>query len=185
VIAAVAARAPSGERPPRVILIGPMGVGKSTVGRLLAKRLGVAFVDADDVLVDREGRSISDIFVDEGEPYFRSVERRVTLELLRAREGVLALGGGAPIQDEIGAALAGLPVVFLDVGIADAASRIGFDTSRPLLAVNPRATWIAMMSARRGTYEALARWRVDTAGRAPEEVVDEIAALVTDGGEGG
>ena len=178
----LAARPRSGGRLPLVILIGPMGVGKSTVGRLLAERLGVGFVDGDDELVEREGRAISEIFVDEGEPYFRSVERQVTLDLLARPEGVLALGGGAPMQDEIGAALAGLPVVFLDVGIADAAGRIGFDTSRPLLAVNPRATWIAMMSARRGTYEALARWRVDTAGRSPEEIVGEITGLVTDSG---
>jgi len=172
--------APAGERAPFVILIGPMGVGKSTVGRLLGQRLGLGFVDADEVVVDREGRAISDIFVDQGEPYFRSVEREVTLELLQAHDGVLALGGGAPIQEEIGAALAGRPVVFLDVGIADAAKRIGFDTTRPLLSVNPRATWIAMMNARRGTYEGVARWRVDTAGRAPEDVAEEIADLLTE-----
>lgn len=166
------------ERAPRVVLIGPMGVGKSTVGRLLAQWLAVPFLDGDEVVVEREGRAISDIFIDHGEPYFRALEREVTLELLRAHSGVLALGGGAPMQEEVGAALAGLPVVFLDVGIADAAKRIGFDTSRPLLAVNPRATWIAMMAARRGTYEDLARWRVDTAGRSPEDVADEVVGLL-------
>lgn len=176
--------APAGSPATRVILIGPMGVGKSTVGRLLAQRLGVTFVDGDDAIVEREGRAVSDIFVDEGEPYFRAVEREVTAELLAADAGVVALGGGAPIQDEIGAALVGQPVVFLDVGIADAAARIGFDTSRPLLAVNPRSTWIAMMKARRGTYQALARWRVDTAGRSAQDVVDEIVALVSDAGDG-
>ena len=162
----------------RCILIGPMGVGKSTVGRLVADRLGLPFADADEVVVEREGRAISDIFVDDGEPYFRDLERKITLELLDTQEGILALGGGAPIQDEIGAALAGLPVVFLDVGIADAAARIGFDTARPLLAVNPRASWTAMMRARRETYERVARWRVDTAGRPAEEVADEVAGLL-------
>lgn len=165
-------------RAPRVVLIGPMGVGKSTVGRLLAERLGVAFLDGDDVVVEREGREISDIFIDEGERYFRDVECRTTLELLGEHGGVLALGGGAPTQPPIATALAGLPVVFLDVGIADAAKRIGFDTSRPLLAVNPRATWVRMMNERRPVYESLARWRVDTAGRAPAEVVDEILGLL-------
>lgn len=164
----------TGPSTPAVVLIGPMGVGKSTVGRLLATRLGVSFADGDEVVVAREGRAIGDIFVDHGEPYFRAVEREVTLELLDGHDGVLALGGGAPMQEEIGRALAGRCVVFLDVGIADAARRIGFDTSRPLLAVNPRATWVAMMAARRGTYEALARWRVDTAGRTPDDVVEEI-----------
>lgn len=167
------------ERAPLVILIGPMGVGKSTVGRLVAQLLGVGFTDADEVVVDREGRAIGDLFVDRGEPYFRAVERQVTLELLQTHDGVLALGGGAPMQEEVGAALTGRPVVFLDVGIADAAKRIGFDTSRPLLAVNPRATWVAMMNARRGTYEGLARWRVDTAGRTAEEVAAEVVDLVT------
>lgn len=163
---------------PRCILIGPMGVGKSTVGELLAERLDVAFLDGDAVVVAQEGREISDIFVDDGEPYFRSVEREVTLSLLASHDGVLALGGGAPIQDSIGEGLVGLPVVFLDVGIADAAKRIGFDSSRPLLAVNPRASWVAMMNERRSTYERLARWRVDTAGRSAEDVADEIAALL-------
>lgn len=165
-------------RSPRVVLIGPMGVGKSTVGRLLAERLGVTFLDGDHVVVEREGREISDIFIDEGEGYFRDVERQITLELLAGHDGVLALGGGAPMQEAIGAALTGLPVVFLDVGIADAAKRIGFDTSRPLLAVNPRATWVRMMNERRPVYESRARWRVDTAGRAPEEVADEIIGLL-------
>lgn len=169
---------------PCCVLIGPMGVGKSTVGRLVAQRLGAGFLDGDEVVVEREGRPISDIFVDAGEPYFRAVEREVTRELLASHDGVLALGGGAPIQPELASALAGRPVVFLDVGIADAAKRIGFDTSRPLLAVNPRASWIAMMNERRETYQRLARWRVDTAGRSADDVADEVVALLTAPEEG-
>src|SRR5690606_5887270 len=134
--------------------------------------------------VEREGRESGDVVVDEGEPYCRAVEREVTLELLATQQGVLALGGGAPMQEEIAAALEGRAVIFLDVGIADAARRIGFDTSRPLLAVNPRATWIAMMSSRRETYGRLARWRVDTAGRSPQEVVEEILALLEPAADG-
>ena len=168
---------------PRCVLIGPMGVGKSTVGRLVAERMGLSFIDGDDVVIEQEGRSISDIFIDEGEPYFRERERAVTEWLLAEHEGVLALGGGAPMQEPIADLLADQDVVFLDVGIADAATRIGFDTSRPLLAVNPRASWIAMMRERRGTYERLARWRVDTAGRRPEDIADEIVDLL--GAEGG
>lgn len=166
----------------RCVLIGPMGVGKSTVGRLVADRLGVGFVDGDDAVVAREGREIRDIFVDEGESYFRALERELTLELIAAHDGVLAVGGGAPMDAQVGEALEGLPVVFLDVGIADAAKRIGFDTSRPLLAVNPRASWIRMMNERRTTYERLARWRVDTAGRSAEDVADEITGLLNVGG---
>lgn len=163
---------------PLAILIGPMGVGKSTVGRLLADLLDVAFLDVDDVIVEQEGRPIADIFVDDGEPYFREVERRETLRLLDEHTGVLALGGGAPMQPDVAASLAGRPVIFLDVGIADAARRIGFDTARPLLAVNPRATWVTMMNARRETYERLGRWRVDTAGREAPEVAREVADLI-------
>lgn len=166
----------------RCVLIGPMGVGKSTVGRLVAQRLGVSFVDGDEAVVAREGRSISDVFVDEGEPYFREVEQEVTLGLLADESGVLAVGGGAPMTPAVADALDGLPVVFLDVGIADAAKRIGFDTSRPLLAVNPRASWVRMMNERRTTYERLSRWQVDTAGREAEDVADEIAGLVSAGG---
>ena len=112
---------------------------------------------------------------------FQGVDRT----LLESATGVLALGGGAPMQEPIGAALVGRPVVFLDVGIADAAARIGLDTSRPLLAVAPRATWIAMMKQRRPTYERLARWQVDTAGCSPEEVVEEILAARTASAPGG
>lgn len=167
---------------PVAVLIGPMGVGKSTVGRLLADLLAVSFLDVDDVIVGQEGRSIADIFVDDGEAYFREIERAVTLRLLGEHTGVLALGGGAPMQDEVAANLSGRPVVFLDVGIADAARRIGFDTSRPLLAVNPRASWVSMMNDRRETYERLGRWRVDTAGRDATAVARDVAAMITSAG---
>lgn len=168
---------------PRCVLIGPMGVGKSTVGRLVAEQLGVGFRDVDEVIVEREGRPISDIFIDSGEPHFRKVEQSVTLELLEQHDGVLSLGGGAPMQEPIAAALAEHGVVFLDVGIADAAKRIGFDTSRPLLAVNPRSSWVRMMNERRPTYERLATWRVDTAGRDADAVAAEVVSCL--GGEGG
>lgn len=166
----------------RCVLIGPMGVGKSTVGRLVAERLGLPFIDGDAAVVAHDGREIRDIFVDEGEPYFRALERDLTLGLLADQSGVLAVGGGAPMNPDVAAALEGLPVVFLDVGIADAAKRIGFDTARPLLAVNPRASWIRMMNERRETYERLARWRVDTVGREAEDVANEIAGLLSEVG---
>ncbi len=163
---------------PAVVLIGPPGAGKSTVGGLLAERLGTTFLDTDAAVERAEGRTISDIFVDDGEPRFRELERAVVLSALGEETGVLALGGGAPMDREIGPALAGRVVVLLDVGIADAARRVGFAQSRPLLAVNPRASWVAMMNARRPTYEALATHRVDTAGRAPGEIVAEVLDLL-------
>lgn len=163
---------------PVVVLVGPPGAGKSTVGRALAERWGIPLVDTDTEVETTSGRTIGDIFVQDGEGAFRDLERAAVLRaLLDERPCVLALGGGAVMQDPVARALeeTPTPVVFLDVTIADAASRVGFDASRPLLLINPRASWTRLMSARRPTYERLADHRVQTGGRAPEEVVDEVA----------
>ena len=167
----------SGPTRPRAVLIGPPGSGKSTIGRRLAKELGVEWHDTDDAIAGATGKSISDIFVDHGEPHFRDLERSEVAAAL-IRDGVVSLGGGAPMDPATQSTLAGHTVVFLDVGIADAARRIGFDASRPLLMVNPRATWTRMMTERRATYERLATHRVDTAGRKPAAVVAEILELL-------
>lgn len=163
---------------PRVVLVGPPGAGKSTVAALLAQRWGLPLTDTDAVVEAQEGRTISDIFIDDGEARFRELERAAVLAALATDSGVLALGGGSVMDDQVRAALAGHPVVFLDVGIADAAGRVGFDASRPLLAVNPRAGWTRLMNERRPVYEAVATLRVDTAGRTPEQVADDVAAAV-------
>lgn len=165
---------------PVVVLIGPPGSGKTTVGGLLAERLGVPLHDTDQAIEAAEGRSISDIFVMDGEAAFRQLERAEVVRALQEETGVVALGGGAVIQESVAEALrAGEhQVVFLDVTIADASKRVGFDTSRPLLLVNPRASWTRLMEARRPTYESLARLHVPTGGRTPEEIVDEIAAAL-------
>jgi len=163
---------------PRVVLVGAMGAGKSTVGRLLAERWGVAFRDTDDDVERTEGRSISDIFVDSGEEHFRALEREAVARALQEHAGVLAVGGGAVMQPETQALLAGHRVVFLRVGLTDAAARVGLGTSRPLLLGNVRSTMKALLDERTTVYEAVADASVDTDGRTPDEVADLVEAAL-------
>lgn len=165
-----------GRRP--VILIGPPGAGKTTIGEALAVRLGVDFHDTDAAIEAGQGCSISDIFVVDGEPAFRALERAEVARAVSVEGGVIALGGGAPMDPGTQDVLAGQVVVFLDVGIADAAKRVGFDASRPLLAINPRAAWTKLMNERRPTYERLATHRVETAGRSVDDIVEDIVEAV-------
>ncbi|HEX7538206.1 MAG TPA: shikimate kinase [Dermatophilaceae bacterium] len=157
-----------------MVLIGPPGSGKTTVGAALAALLGIGLRDTDQAIEEHQGRSISDIFVDEGEPRFRDLERAEVSSSLASHRGVLSVGGGAVMDPMTASALAGHPVVFLDVSIADAANRVGFNNSRPLLAVNPRAQWTRMMEIRRPTYERLATFTVLTSGREPQDIAEEI-----------
>ncbi|WP_308294903.1 shikimate kinase [Streptomyces sp. JJ66] len=159
---------------PVVILVGPMGAGKSTVGRLLATRLGVAFRDTDTDITERTGKAVADIFVDDGEAHFRALERDAVRTAVADHEGVLALGGGAVLAAETRALLAKRPVVFLETGVAEAVRRVGLDAPRPLLAVNPRQRWRALMEERRPLYTEVARAVVSTENRGPEEVADDI-----------
>ncbi|MGV9358756.1 shikimate kinase [Streptomyces misionensis] len=155
---------------PQVVLVGPMGVGKSTVGRLLAERLGSGYRDTDDDIVAAEGRTISEIFVDEGEEFFRALEKAAVAAALAGHEGVLALGGGAILDAGTRALLAGQRVVYLSMGVEEAVRRTGLNVARPLLAVNPRKQWRELMEARRHLYEEVATAVVETDGRTPEEV---------------
>ncbi|MFF5188868.1 shikimate kinase [Streptomyces sp. NPDC000345] len=155
---------------PLVVLVGPMGVGKSTVGQLLAGRLGVGYRDTDDDIVAEQGRSIAEIFVDEGEETFRAIEKRAVHRALAEHEGVLALGGGSILDADSRALLADQRVVYLSMDVDEAVKRTGLNAARPLLAVNPRKQWRELMEARRSLYEAVATAVVTTDGRTPEEV---------------
>ncbi|GAA2511046.1 shikimate kinase [Streptomyces graminearus] len=147
-----------------------MGVGKSTVGRLLAERLDVGYRDTDDDIVAAEGREISEIFVDEGEEHFRALEKAAVATALTEHRGVLALGGGAVLDADSRALLAPHPVVYLSMDVEEAVRRTGLNVARPLLAVNPRKQWRELMEARRHLYEEVATAVVTTDGRTPEEV---------------
>ncbi|MFJ8053972.1 shikimate kinase [Streptomyces luteogriseus] len=157
---------------PLVVLVGPMGVGKSTVGQLLAERLGVSYRDTDDDIVAEQGRTIAEIFVDEGESVFRAIEKRAVRRALGEHDGVLALGGGAILDSDTRALLAGQRVAYLSMDVEEAVKRTGLNAARPLLAVNPRKQWRELMEARRHLYEEVATAVVATDGRTPEEVTE-------------
>ena len=162
-----------------IILIGPPGSGKSTIGRATSRRLNINFTDTDDLIEVRSGTSISQIFIDKGEPWFRELEREVLKEELAKLNGVLALGGGAPLSEFAQQLLrkANVAIVYLDVSLATAAPRVGFNRDRPLLLSNPRGAWQELMDKRRPIYEALATHIVKVDERAPKDIVDEIVRL--------
>ncbi|MFI9646864.1 shikimate kinase [Streptomyces sp. NPDC052040] len=155
-----------------------MGVGKSTVGRLLAERLGVGYRDTDDDIVAGQGRSIADIFVEDGEPAFRALEKQAVHLALAQHDGVLALGGGAVLDEDTRALLSGQRVVYLSMDVEEAVKRTGLNAARPLLAVNPRKQWRELMEARRHLYEEVATAVVPTDARGPEEVAQAVLDAV-------
>ena len=156
------------------MLIGPMGAGKTTVAGLLGLAWGVPVRDTDADIEAAEGRSVSEIFVDEGEAYFRALERDTVGRALAEHEGVLALGGGAVMDAGTRDLLAGHPVVFLRVGLTDAVRRVGLGTARPLLLGNVRGTMKKLLDERTPVYASVAALVVDTDGRAPEDVAAEV-----------
>ena len=164
---------------PLVVLVGPPGAGKTTVGGLLAERLGVTLRDTDADVEATTGTTIPELFVDQGEAHFRALERQAVAVALAEHDGVLSLGGGAVVDPDTREALRGHRVVFLDVGLAEAVRRVGLGVSRPLLLGNVRSRLKALLDQRRPAYQAVA-WRViDTDGQTPEQIVDDIAGALT------
>jgi shikimate kinase len=159
---------------PKAVVIGPPGSGKTTVGKLLAERLGVTFRDTDHDVEAEAGKPIGEIFIDDGEEHFRALERAAVRDALATHEGVVALGGGAVLDAATQAELDGLPVVYLEVGLSDAVKRVGLASARPLLVLNPRSQFRKLMEERRPIYEGLASVQVKTDDRDPADVVDEV-----------
>ena len=156
-----------------IVLVGFMGAGKTTVGRLLAAKLGLPFTDSDLVIEERAGKPIRRIFADEGEPAFRQLEHEVIADLVGGQGSVLALGGGAAVHPGTRRLLAAVPVVYLRVSYAEAINRVGGDRGRPMLA---RPDVERVYAERDPLYAAAARCTVDTDGRPPEEIALEILA---------
>lgn len=164
-----------------IVLVGFMGAGKTTVGRLLARRLGLPFADSDHVIEERAGRPVAQIFASDGEAAFRELERNVVLDLLAGPDAVLALGGGA-VQDPVTrAAVAARTAVHLEVGEPQVRARVGGDPRRPLLAGSDLAV---LLRQRRPHYEEAAGLRVDTDGRSADAVTEQILAALADGDAG-
>ena len=163
----------------QIILIGPPGAGKSTIGHSLAKKLKVKFADTDALIEAKLDKKISDIFVDLGEPIFRTEELIVLAEVLQSDNGVVSLGGGAPISPQAQELLrnSGAIVIFLDISLGKAAARVGFNRDRPLLLGNPRAQWNELMNSRRPIYESLATAVVPVDDRSVNEICADILAV--------
>ena len=160
----------------RIVLIGAPGSGKSTVGVALASYLQWPFVDTDALIELKQSKEITDIFVEDGEEYFRGIEFEALQQVLLEPSAVISLGGGAPISQLAQDALLSSEsiIVFLDVSLATAAPRVGFNRDRPLLLGNPRAQWQALSDQRRPIYEKLATQSI----KVDDMTVDEIVAII-------
>jgi len=160
---------------PVLVLVGPPGAGKSTVGRLLAHRLGVRFRDTDADIVARAGKPIAEVFIDDGEENFRALERAAVQKALEEHDGVLSLGGGAVLAEQTRRLLHGHTVALLDVDLSHATSRVGLNRDRPVLALNPRAQLKLLLEQRMPLYREVASLTVDTSARTAKQVVDVLA----------
>lgn len=165
---------------PVAVLIGPPGAGKTTIAEAVARKRGLSVRDTDEDVERTSGRSVADIFFEDGESAFRELEHAAVLTALAEHEGILSVGGGAVLDPRTQEALRGHTVIFLDVRIADASKRIGLNRDRPLLLGNPRAQWTQMMDRRRPVYIEVSTARIPTDGLTADEVTDQVLAVLTE-----
>src|ERR1700745_3131948 len=158
------------------VIVGFMGAGKTTVGRIIAERLGQPFVDSDVLIEQRLGRDIRDVFRTEGEPYFRQLEHDTVAGLGRGPDAVIALGGGAIEDPRTRAVLRNARVVYLRVSYDEALARVKSDEFRPLL---HRPALDEVYKRRLSAYEGISVLTVDTDGRRPDAVALEALARLT------
>lgn len=163
----------------KIILIGPPGSGKSSVGKELANLMNLQHIDTDSLIETKVGKRIADIFLEDGESKFREIEREVVLDSLNLENAVISLGGGSILDSEVAARLRNESnVVYLEVSISNAAPRVGFNTDRPLLVANPRQQWLKLMEARKSIYEELGSKQISTDNRKPKEIAKELMELI-------
>lgn len=161
---------------PRIVLIGAPGSGKSSVGKALARELGISFEDTDATIVEVTGKTIPEIFEESGEVGFRAIERSVVLAALSSKAEIISLGGGAILDPKVQQVISepGRTVIYLQVGVRNAQNRIGIKGDRPLVADNPAKQWSALLKVREPIYRSLASLTAFTDNRKPHEVAHDL-----------
>ena len=160
---------------PKAVLIGLPGSGKSTIGRRLAKAMGCGLIDTDAVIEERTGRTIAEIFAEDGESGFRRIEEDVIREAVQTHDGILSLGGGAVTTPGVREALSGQTVIYLEISAAEGIRRTSGSTVRPLLAGPDRAEkYRGLLADRVPLYRRVATIRINTNRRNPGAVVRYI-----------